>query len=304
MVIELRRTRLPDGGWVTLYSDITARKQAEDAQARAREQAEMAAQEKSRFVAIVSHEIRTPLNVALNSLGLLDQSSLTAGAAATGRKRAAGGRVAAWPAERHPRPVAHAGRPAAGAAGPVHAAPPAERRGRPVPLPGRGARGRAVGACGARRAGPADDRFGPAAAGADEPGQQHRQVRRARPCFDPRRFRTWTASRCCASRCGIAGRRSPTSTARACSGRSRSSSDRAAVAPGWAWRSASCWPTCWAARSVATARGGRQGVLAHAARRRDGRAGRLGADAGGQGDAASGCREPACCWSRMCLPTR
>ena len=49
---------------MTLYSDITARKQAEDAQARAREQAEIAAQEKSRFVAIVSHEIRTPLNVA------------------------------------------------------------------------------------------------------------------------------------------------------------------------------------------------------------------------------------------------
>ena len=62
---------------MTLYSDITARRQAEDAQARAREQAEIAAQEKSRFVAIVSHEIRTPLNVALNSLGLLDQSSLT-----------------------------------------------------------------------------------------------------------------------------------------------------------------------------------------------------------------------------------
>ena len=77
MVIELRRTRLPDGGWVTLYSDITARKQAEDAQARAREQAEIAAQEKSRFVAIVSHEIRTPLNVALNSLALLEQSNLS-----------------------------------------------------------------------------------------------------------------------------------------------------------------------------------------------------------------------------------
>ena len=72
----MRRTRLPDGGWVTLYSDITARKQAEDVQSRAREQAEIAAQEKSRFVAIVSHEIRTPLNVALNSLGLLDQSTL------------------------------------------------------------------------------------------------------------------------------------------------------------------------------------------------------------------------------------
>ena len=76
-VVELRRTSLPDGGFVTLYSDITARKQAEDAQARAREQAEIAAQEKSRFVAIVSHEIRTPLNVALNSLTLLDHSDLT-----------------------------------------------------------------------------------------------------------------------------------------------------------------------------------------------------------------------------------
>lgn len=77
LVLEMRRTRLPDGGWVTMYSDITARQQAEDAQSRAREMAEIAAQEKSRFVAIVSHEIRTPLNVALNSLGLLDQSNLS-----------------------------------------------------------------------------------------------------------------------------------------------------------------------------------------------------------------------------------
>ncbi len=76
-VVEARQTRLPDGGLVTLYTDITARKQAEDAHSRAREQAEMAAQEKSRFVAIVSHEIRTPLNVALNSLSLLDRSDLS-----------------------------------------------------------------------------------------------------------------------------------------------------------------------------------------------------------------------------------
>ncbi len=76
-VVEHRSTRLPDGGWVTLCSDITARKQSEDAQSRARELAEIAAQEKSRFVAIVSHEIRTPLNVAINSLSLLDSASLS-----------------------------------------------------------------------------------------------------------------------------------------------------------------------------------------------------------------------------------
>ena len=64
---------------MTLYTDITARKQAEDAHSRARELAEVAAQEKTRFVAIVSHEIRTPLNVALNALSLLDQSNLAPG---------------------------------------------------------------------------------------------------------------------------------------------------------------------------------------------------------------------------------
>ena len=75
-IVELRRTALPDGGFVTLYTDITARKQAEAAQRRAREAAEQAAEEKSRFLAIVSHEIRTPLNVAVNAFRLLDHSEL------------------------------------------------------------------------------------------------------------------------------------------------------------------------------------------------------------------------------------
>jgi hypothetical protein len=76
--IELRRNRLPDGGFVTLYSDITARKQSEDALREARTIAETATEAKSRFVAIVSHEIRTPLSALLATLTLLHDGGLTA----------------------------------------------------------------------------------------------------------------------------------------------------------------------------------------------------------------------------------
>lgn len=75
--LELRRTRLPGGGMVTLYTDVTARKRAADAQAAARALADEAIAQKSRFVAIVSHEIRTPLNAVVNSLALLDVAGLS-----------------------------------------------------------------------------------------------------------------------------------------------------------------------------------------------------------------------------------
>ncbi len=74
--VELRRNRLPDGGFVTLYADVTEHKLAEDALRRARAAAETANAEKSRFVAIVSHEIRTPLNALLNTIRLLSDSVL------------------------------------------------------------------------------------------------------------------------------------------------------------------------------------------------------------------------------------
>ncbi len=74
--LELRRKSLPDGGFVTLYADITEHKRAEAELREARASAEAATAAKSRFVAIVSHEIRTPLNVLLNTLKLLANSVL------------------------------------------------------------------------------------------------------------------------------------------------------------------------------------------------------------------------------------
>ncbi len=75
-VVELRRNRLPDGGFVTLYSEITLRKHSENALREANTLAAAATQAMSRFVAIVSHEIRTPLNALLNSLALLADSGI------------------------------------------------------------------------------------------------------------------------------------------------------------------------------------------------------------------------------------
>jgi signal transduction histidine kinase/DNA-binding response OmpR family regulator len=75
-VIEIRRSRLARGGFVTLFTDVTARKQAEVAAREAQATAVAASAAKSRFVAIVSHEIRTPLNTLLNSLRMLGETEM------------------------------------------------------------------------------------------------------------------------------------------------------------------------------------------------------------------------------------
>jgi signal transduction histidine kinase/DNA-binding response OmpR family regulator len=74
--VELRRNRLPDGGFVAIYTDVTDQKRAEEALHQAQTAAETATAEKSRFVAIVSHEIRTPLNALLSTIQLLSDSDL------------------------------------------------------------------------------------------------------------------------------------------------------------------------------------------------------------------------------------
>ncbi|MDE2333787.1 MAG: PAS-domain containing protein [Rhodospirillales bacterium] len=75
--IELRRNALPDGGLVTLYTDVTARRRAE-ATAREAARARVAAtEEKAHFVTTVSHELRTPLNALLDALSLLEAETLS-----------------------------------------------------------------------------------------------------------------------------------------------------------------------------------------------------------------------------------
>ncbi len=75
-VIEFKRTGLPGGGFVTIYTDVTPRRRAEEQMRRAREMAEAASAAKSSFVAVVSHEIRTPMNAVIGTLGLLAETGL------------------------------------------------------------------------------------------------------------------------------------------------------------------------------------------------------------------------------------
>ncbi|MGE0724326.1 MAG: ATP-binding protein, partial [Alphaproteobacteria bacterium] len=76
-LIEMQRTVTPDGGFVSLYRDVTEHRRSMNELAEARRIAEDAAARKSEILAIVGHEIRTPMTGIVGFLQLLEGTTLT-----------------------------------------------------------------------------------------------------------------------------------------------------------------------------------------------------------------------------------
>ena len=65
MWLRIAKRKTPEGGTVAVYTDITDLKHRHTELEEARRGAEVASEEKSRFLASMSHELRTPLNAII-----------------------------------------------------------------------------------------------------------------------------------------------------------------------------------------------------------------------------------------------
>ncbi|MDB5642850.1 MAG: Signal transduction histidine kinase [Hyphomicrobiales bacterium] len=76
VVLEIRTTLLPDGGYVKTFNDITDRKLVQRVLEDARDKAEAGSRARTAFLATMSHEIRTPLGGVLSMVDLIATTHL------------------------------------------------------------------------------------------------------------------------------------------------------------------------------------------------------------------------------------
>ena len=72
-ILQIRRSAMPDGAVLSVYSDVTDIRAGERKLLQARSQAEAANHSKSEFLANMSHELRTPLNAIIGFTEIISQ---------------------------------------------------------------------------------------------------------------------------------------------------------------------------------------------------------------------------------------